>query len=233
MEAFRLTKANLMDGWKSEEASRILDYYEKHKHDGNRVRDPIDIINSLKVGAFYVIEDDQANPAGASASFGTFNKYVEAGGTRVTKEGFGFQKVFHWVRLIDFALFQTEDSVYFSVVADWNKQSISNIENSGFEQWKPTKPELALIGKLTEDSEAVGGILFYKQDGGVTPKVERAALNLLYLHENPVIKSRHVDETISLTLDVPLVNNNGLRSALQKLADSATARGERPMKLGR
>lgn len=231
VKSYRLSKVNLTKGWKSEESARIFEYYKCNSHKGNRLRDPLEMVETMKDGAFYLIEDSERNIVGASASFYYYDSFVEAGGTRITLGGYGLQKIFHWVRLLDFKIFEQKNTTYCSLVADWNENSIRNIEKTGFSEWSPSNAELTMIGKTTSDHEDRKAIRYYKMpQDKIEAAADAAALNVLHLNENPIVKSKYHNEQMAFALDIKLVENSDLRQILQEMSDRATLNGVKPLK---
>lgn len=217
-EAYQLSKVNFENGWKSEVAAELFDFYEAHEHKGNRVRNPVQIIKSIKDGAFYVIRNRQGEIIASTATFCHFNNHFEAGATRVLVGGYGFQKVFHWLRLVDFHLFEDVNSTYFTAVAKWNEKSIGNIEAVGFNRWKPTKTELAELGKLSLDTENDDSPYLYRITKENRKELaSQSACRLLECYDNPIIASKYHEAKITLSLDIRLLKNNSIRKLLRQI----------------
>ena len=220
IEGYFLRKINLGRGYKPEEAAKLFEFYDKNKHDGNRVRDPINILNALKSGQFFVVENSSGSILAASSTFNYGSIFIEAGGTRVLEEiqGLGIQKLFHHVRIVETAIFEDNYSDYITVVANWNDKSIKNIKKSGFKCWKPKKQDLAVLGKIDASGVEAENVSYYRiPKSDLHKNASDAAKNLMLLYNNPIIKSSHTEKVISLVLDIKILQNDRLKHLVEEL----------------
>ncbi len=218
--ALRITKVNFNFADGAEEVERIFRFYEENPHNGNRLRDPYQLITTMQRGAAWVVEDTNKKIYGVSFNFPYFDTWMEAGGTRVILEGYGIHKVFFWARILEYIIFCKPGTEYFTIVADWNEKSQKNIDAMGFVRWKPDASMLAAIGKLGEDTSAKE-VFFCRLDQSVAESAACfAARQILSLNRNPILTNKRDNTEVHVILDLAVVRNNGLRSLLEGMANS-------------
>jgi hypothetical protein len=115
----------------------IKRYFLDNSSEYNSVRSDDILLERVSDRKFVVIEQNGVGIVGVSGTFdhGEDGKYREAGATRITLNGFRFQRVLHFARSLHEFILDYSYTGYFSTVVDSNEGSINNLEAVGFERW--------------------------------------------------------------------------------------------------
>lgn len=210
-----------------EETERLVKYYKANSDIGNRVRDPLQLIHTVKKKKFYIVEDEYGSIHGVAACFDFFGRYKEAGGTRITKNGFNLQKILHWCRSINEVFIEPPDEKYFSIIAEWNDRSIRNTEGCGFRRWDPDDVFIREVIQNDDPSYKQSKAFFELDLSNNSQVFKNHAQLLLDLFHNPVRLNGHTGHKLRLILDFPLMRTQELREGIVE----RIARGEMTLPL--
>lgn len=194
-----------------QEIDVITRFYEENRHEGNRVRDPLEMIRSISEKKFFFINDNAGSIVAAGGCFSS-GVHREVGATRVIKNGFGFQRILHYIRTVSEFFWDPPAGKYFTVIASWNKASITNTIRCFFSEFTPDKCFMTQIHK--DNSQNVTKRFFY-----LSPDMVRKHAELIIRLDNqPVISNKNTGENVQLYIDVPLIRHSNLRSIVEGIA---------------
>lgn len=181
------------------ELERIQSFYEKHRHEGNAIRDPDILRRAIRDNKSYIIEDiDNEEIVGLSFCFVLGDGlYTESGGTRIVLGGYRLQRVINYVAAMHEFLLDPPEYEYYSIVADWNAPSFGNLLAIGFERWAPDAELVRLINVMPREGKS-----FYRLPREALPQIRD---NLLDIVENPLLPGKAELEPVSIEFDIVII----------------------------
>ncbi len=159
---------------------------------------------------FVVIEQDGVGIVGVSGTFdhGKDGEFREAGATRITLNGFNFQRVLHYARSLHEFILDYSYTGYFSTVVDSNEGSINNLEAVGFERWSHPDPALVAAKAALSKPGRVVEYIHLTNEALVSH-----ARELLEIEESPSLRRPNRSkpgefETVDILLDLEILNEH-------------------------
>ncbi|MEG3617613.1 GNAT family protein [Magnetovibrio sp. PR-2] len=194
--------------------AQIFDYYQDNKNNFNAERDPFEILMALKDNTATYILDPSGQIVASSLTFRYGTRHTETGASRVTKNGFAFQRVLKHYQVINDYLFRWPEAHFFATVAKNNAASIHNIEKCGFEQIKITEDFVHDLGLLPENKPFKDKVIYaYNLEN-----IKHSAQELLVLYNTPELTNKSNTESIHFRFETKLLTNEGMLSVVRTLA---------------
>lgn len=195
------------------EVGRIYEFYDKNPSEFLRDRDPRQILESVKEAYGFTVESNSGEIVGVSFMFDYGGRDIEFGGTRITLNGFGLQKLLLQCRLAVAFSFDLFSRHCFTVVRETNAASTRNVAMCGL----PQRDDLAHdLGAYGVEDPARSNKPIFAIGRTIDSKTERLLAetreSLLALHE-----VGHIDghgKLLNVTLDFPPLKNPHLRAGL-------------------
>ncbi len=185
-------------------------YFLDNLSDYNVARSDDVLLERIGQRKFVIIEQRGVGFVGVSGTFdyGEDGDYREAGATRITLNGFGFQRILHYARALHEFILDYSYAAYFGTVVDGNTRSIRNIESIGFEKWPD--PDPLLVAEKAKASKPGRKVEYYRLPNA---RLVDHAVALLQLEANPVLQRPDRNkpgafETARLTLDLEILNEH-------------------------
>ncbi|MBX3568902.1 MAG: hypothetical protein KF914_12645 [Rhizobiaceae bacterium] len=195
------------------EVGRIYEFYEKNPSEFLRDRDPRQILESVKEAYGFTVESDAGEIVGVCFMFDYGGRDVEFGGTRITLNGFGLQKLLLQCRLAVAYSFDLFSRHCFTVVREANAASTRSVSTCGLPRRDDLARDLRAYGvddpsRSNKPIFAIGRTI----DVATEQLLAETRESLLALHGAGRIEKD--GKRLNVTLDFPLMRNPHLRAGL-------------------
>lgn len=164
----------------------IQEFYLSNHHEFLRARgDDLLLKSIINDRRAHIAIDGLGNLVGASSTFSLLDdRFRELGATRVLKNGFGLQRVFILLRVLQEVVMDWEvdgvknfDEIY-SVAVDDNIWSQRNLVASGFIPWTPPKDLAAERARLS-GTGAASNLRFFRLPLSKVPAMAQSLLDVI------------------------------------------------------
>jgi hypothetical protein len=190
--------------WSKKAYDKIQEFYNKHRDEGNSIRDPEVLMKTIEDNKAYLITDNKTECLlGVSFCFANGDgDFTESGGTRIIKTGYGLQTIISFVKTMHEFMRDPPKYEYYCVIKEKNKKSISNMTDACLIDWKPSQ---ALLD-LRQHSPLEGRHFF------VMPKKQLPTVRdlLLDIVDDPIIESKYGGPPIKLIFDIGIITSGTL-----------------------
>lgn len=190
--------------WASREFEAIQKFYQERWHNGNVIRDPRVLMQSILDNKAYLLENaDNDELLGVSFCFSLGNgEYTESGGTRIEYSGYRLQRVVNIVKVMHEFMRDPPRREYYTIIADWNRRSFENMMAIGFEKWVPDDELISLIGSTPKE-----GKTFYRLPKEALSSVRDRLLDIV---EVGTLSGKPPLPSVSIEFDIGIIRDGRL-----------------------